>query len=193
MADVAEALAALQEGRPVILATDTVYGLCANPELDEAIERLQQLKGRDRMHPIALVARDVGTLLEAIPEVGERGAAIVRTLLPGPYTLVFANPRRRYARLAGDTIGVRVPVLSGAAREVVDRVGAVAATSANLHGGADPRRVEDIPAELRRAAVVLDGGELPGIASTVVDYSGVEPRVLRAGAGDVERALAAAG
>ena len=193
MADVVDALAALHEGRPVILATDTVYGLCANPELDEAIERLQELKGRDRMQPIALVARDVGTLLDAIPELGERGAAIARKLLPGPYTLVFANPQRRYARLGGDTIGVRVPVLSGAAREVVDRVGAVAATSANLHGGADPRRVEDVPAELRRAAVVLDGGELPGIASTVVDYSGVEPRVLRAGAGDVDRALAAAG
>ena len=186
-------MAALRAGRPVILATDTVYGLCADPEREDAIDRLQELKGRARTQPIALVARDVATLLEVIPELGERGAAIARELLPGPYTLVFANPAARYARLAGDTIGVRVPVLSGAAREVLDKVGAVAATSANLHGGPDPRRIEDIPAELRAAAVVLDGGELPGIASTVVDYSGDEPRVLRAGAGDVERALAAAG
>ena len=62
-------------------------------------------------------------------------------------------------------------------------LGALVATSANLPGGADPRRVEDVPAEIRdAAAAVVDGGELPGTPSTVIDLTGAEPRVLREGA-----------
>ena len=85
---------------------------------------------------------------------------------------------------------MRVPVLPGAAADGRRAVGAVAATSANRHGGADPRRLEDVPAELRAAcAAEVDGGELPGIASTVVDLTGPEPRVLREGAVPAAEAL----
>jgi L-threonylcarbamoyladenylate synthase len=80
------------------------------------------------------------------------------------------------------TIGVRVPELRGAARRIVTRVGAVGATSANLHGRPDPRSVEDIPREIAEAAVIVDGGRLPGIPSTVVDLTGAEPKILREGA-----------
>jgi tRNA A37 threonylcarbamoyladenosine synthetase subunit TsaC/SUA5/YrdC len=89
-----------------------------------------------------------------------------------------------------DSIGVRAPELPGLARELLDRVRAVAATSANLHGGRDPRRLEDVPGELLAAAVALDGGELPGMPSTVVDVTGPEPRVLREGAVGAGAALA---
>jgi L-threonylcarbamoyladenylate synthase len=80
---------------------------------------------------------------------------------------------------------------------VIDRVVAVVATSANVHGGENPRRLEDVPVEIRAgAAAVVDGGELPGTPSTVLDLSGEEPRVLREGAVPaeeaIERALAAA-
>jgi L-threonylcarbamoyladenylate synthase len=76
---------------------------------------------------------------------------------------------------------------------VLDRVGAVAATSANLHGSPDPRSVADIPQPiLDGVAEVVDQGELPGTASTVIDFTGAEPAVIREGAGDVDRALAAA-
>ena len=63
------------------------------------------------------------------------------------------------------------------------RVGAVAATSANLHDGPDPRSLAEVPAELRdRVAVLVDGGVLPGTASTAIDFTGDEPIVLREGA-----------
>ena len=75
-----------------------------------------------------------------------------------------------------------MPVLRGAARRIVTRVGAVAATSANLHGGPDPRRIDELPEEIRERAVLIDGGELAGIPSTVVDLTGPEPTVLREGA-----------
>ena len=64
-------------------------------------------------------------------------------------------------------------------------LGPVAATSANLHGGPDPRRLADVPTAIRAScAAEIDGGELPGTPSTVLDLTGAEPRVLRTGAGD---------
>jgi L-threonylcarbamoyladenylate synthase len=185
---------AIRAGRPVILPTDTVYGLCADPRRPEAARRVARLKGRDETQPLALLAADVDALLECVPELRGRSDTIARALLPGPYTLVLPNPARRFGWLTGarpDTIGVRVPELAGDARTVVERVGAVLATSANLHGGPDPRRLEDVPSELRSAAAAeIDGGELPGTASTVLDLTGAEPRVLREGAVPADEALA---
>jgi L-threonylcarbamoyladenylate synthase len=192
----AETLAAeaIRAGRPVILPTDTVYGLCTTPYRSEPVERLYRLKGREPRQPTAILAADLDLLFECIPELRGRAGRIARALLPGPYTLVLANPARRFRWLAGDTpdaIGVRVPVLPEPAAGVLALVGAVAATSANLAGGPDPRRVEEVPEELReRAAAVLDGGELPGTPSTVLDFTGPEPRVVREGAAPADAALA---
>jgi L-threonylcarbamoyladenylate synthase len=195
-----EAVTAVQDGRPVILPTDTVYGLCADPYREAPAREIYRMKGTPIKQPIALVARDVDFLLECVPELRGRSAAIARALLPGPFTLVLPNPGRRYAWITGSTpdrIGVRVPELAGPAAEAFARVGAVAATSANLHGGPDPRTVDEVPVELRAgAAAVVDGGELPGTPSTVLDLTGDEPQVLREGAvpaaDAVERAVAAA-
>ena len=188
------AVAAINAGKLVILPTDTVYGLCANPYRSEPAEKIFDVKGRDQQQAIALVASDLEMLFECVPELRGRSATIARELLPGAYTLVFANPARRYRWLTGsrpDTIGVRVPAVEGYGKLVLDRVGAVAATSANLHGQPDARSVADIPQEiLGRVAEVVDAGELPGTPSTVIDYTGERPVVLREGAGDVERALA---
>jgi L-threonylcarbamoyladenylate synthase len=201
MGAVEQAVAAIRAGRPVILPTDTVYGLCTTPESEDAVRALARLKGRDENRPIALVAADLDVLLERLPELQGRAAAIARALLPGPYTLVLPNPARRYRWLSGtrpDAIGVRVPDVVVAGARVLSAVGAVAATSANPSGGADPARVDDVPEALRRAcAAIVDAGELPGTASTVIDFTSGEPRVLRDGAAPaaaaIERALAATG
>jgi L-threonylcarbamoyladenylate synthase len=161
-----EAVAALRAGRAVILPTDTVYGICALPEHEDV---LYELKGRDRSKPVALLAADVDALAAALPEVDQ---SLLERYLPGPYTLVVG------------AIGVRVPNLQPSAAEVVRSVGVVAATSANLSGGPDPRRIEDIPEEIRAASgAIVDAGELPGVPSTVIDVTSGEPRVLRQGAG----------
>lgn len=160
------AVAALRAGRAVILPTDTVYGLCALPEHEDV---LFELKGRDRSKPVALLAADVDALIAAVPRLDR---SLLERYLPGPYTLVFEG------------VGVRVPDLPPNAAAVVREVGVVAATSANLSGGPDPRRVEDVPEEIRAAAgAVVDEGELPGVPSTVIDLTSGEPRVLRPGAG----------
>lgn len=193
MGQVDEVVAALEAGRPAILPTDTVYGLCALPDREEAVAELFRLKARPQTTPVALVCADLEALLARLPELAGRAAAAARALLPGPYTLVVPNPARRFPWLnptSRETIGVRVPALAGDAREVVRRVGAVAATSANLHGRTDPRRLADVPAEIRSACATLDGGELPGVPSTVLDLTGPEPRVLREGAVPAAEALA---
>ena len=195
MSAIDDAVAGIRAGKPVVLPTDTVYGLCADAYREGPVLRLGKLKRRPEGMPVALVAADVEALLDAVPELRGRAAVACRALLPGPYTLVLPNPARRFRWLGGtrpDTIGVRVPELPGAAREVVERVGAVAATSANLHGGPDPRRVEELAPELVEAvAAIVDAGELPGTPSTVLDLTGPEPVVLREGAVPAAEALSA--
>lgn len=185
---VAAALAALRAGRPVVLPTDTVYGLCADAESEAACRVALALKGRPAGRPAALVCASVPLLVERLPALPE---AILQGMLPGPYTLVFENRTGDYEWLGRETIGVRVPVLRGEAAEVISFAGAVMATSANLHGRPDPRTLDDVPEELRDACgALVDGGELPGVPSTVLDLTGAEPRVLREGAVPAAEALA---
>ena len=194
MSEVERAIAAIRAGEVVVIPTDTVYGLACAPHLEESVRALSTLKSRSPDQPIAIVASSVDSLVECVPELPQRAIALARRLLPGPYTLVLPNPARRFPWLCGagaETIGVRVPEIAGPARQVLEGVGLVAATSANLHGGLDPRSVADVPDELREAvAVIVDGGLLPGTPSTVLDLTGPEPRVLREGAVPAAAALA---
>lgn len=184
-----DAVAALRQGLPVLLPTDTVYGLASAPG-EEAARRLYELKGRSRAQPTAILAASVEALLEAVPEL-DRGP--LAKLLPGPYTLVLPNPARRFPWLTGGEpgpIGVRVPELPGATHAVVATLGVVLATSANDPGGPSPVRLDEVPRRIRDGCgAELDLGPLPGTPSTVLDLSGPEPRVLREGAVSSAEAL----
>ena len=180
------AVAALRAERLVVLPTDTVYGLAADAESERAARALYAAKGRDAIQPTAVLFASVDVLVGRVPDLAPRAVEAVHRLLPGPFTLVLPNPGRRYAWLnpeRADALGVRIPALAGTGATVLGAVGAVVATSANLPGGVDPRRVEEVPAEIAAAAdVVVDGGVLPGTPSTVIDVTGSEPIVLREGA-----------
>jgi len=181
-----DAVAAIRAGEPVVLPFDTVYGLAADPNSEQSVERLYRLKGRDATQPSALVARDVDHLLECVPELRGGPERLVRELLPGPLTLVLPNPAARFRWLTGTTpsaIGVRVPDVAGPTAEVLARVGALAATSANHHGGTEPAALDDVPDDIgSQAGATVDAGRLAGVPSTVVDLTGDEPRILREGA-----------
>jgi L-threonylcarbamoyladenylate synthase len=189
-----EAVAALRVGEPVVMPFDTVYGLAAEPSREEPARRLYRLKGREEQQPTALVAASLDHLVERIPELCGRTAWLAQRLLPGPLTLVVPNPVRRFPWVTGtnpEAIGIRVPDLEGPGAEVLADVGVVIATSANAPGERDPRRVDDVPARIRHGAgAVVDGGELPGTPSTVIDLTAAEPRVLREGALATDEALA---
>lgn len=194
-----QAVDAIQRGKVIVFPADTVYGLGTSALHEDAVRNLYRLKHRLLTQPTALIAPDIDMLFELVPELRGRAGVIARALLPGPYTLVLPNPARRYRWLTGknyDTIGVRVPELPEPSAELLGRVSVLAATSANRTGGPDPARLEDVPEEFREgAAAILDGGDLPGLPSTVLDFTGAEPRLLREGAASggeaIERALAA--
>jgi L-threonylcarbamoyladenylate synthase len=194
MSDVEAAIEALRVGRLAVIPTDTVYGLAADGASEDAARALYAAKGRGAAQPTALLFASVELVLERLPEIPARTAAIVGAVLPGPLTLVLPNPGRRFGWLneaRPEAIGVRVPDVAGPGKKVLDALGVLVATSANLPGGADPRRLADVPAEIRAAtAALVDGGELGGAPSTVVDVTGAEPVVLREGALPGAEALA---
>jgi L-threonylcarbamoyladenylate synthase len=191
---VESAIDALRAGGLAILPTDTVYGLVGHGDSAETARELYRVKGRPAGQPTALLFDSVETLADRLAGLPGDVAPVLRALLPGPVTLVLPNPGRHYGWLNAerpDTIGVRVPELAGPGRAVLDAVGVLVATSANLPGGPEPRRVEDVPPAIRAAvAAVIDDGELPGIASTVIDLTSAEPRILREGAVPSDEVLA---
>ncbi|TMK62654.1 MAG: L-threonylcarbamoyladenylate synthase [Actinobacteria bacterium] len=182
-------------GGVALFPADTVYGLAADPESAPAVERLYAIKGRPPVRPAAVMFFSLERALRALPELGERTGAALERLLPGPVTVVIPNPARRYPLASGpepERLGVRVPALAGplAPLRAVERP--VLQSSANPSGGADARRLEAVDPALRAAVdAELDGGELPGVPSTVVDLSAYERRgdyaVLREGALGLER------
>lgn len=192
--DIRRAIVAVRAGRPVLLPTDTVYGLVTSSSQDEYARRLYRLKGRDDLQPTALLAASVEALYGCVPELRELAGVIIDELLPGPYTLVLPNPAQRYPWLTGtrtDAIGIRVAELPEAAARVVASVGSVAATSANDPGDPSPATLDDVPARIRAGcAAELDAGPLSGTASTVIDFTGAEPHVIREGLAPAADAIA---
>ena len=154
-----------------LIPTDTVYGLACNPDSETALRRIYELKGRPPVKPA----------LESLPELGPQTSAALRALLPGPVTLLVPNPANRFLPAcdpsgAGSALlGLRVPTLDGPLATLASVDLPAAQSSANLSGGTDPRRIQDVPVELCEGVeLALDGGELPGIASTVIDLSDYE-------------------
>jgi L-threonylcarbamoyladenylate synthase len=187
-------IAALEAGQPVLLPTDTVYGLATSAQREDYATRVYRLKGREATQPTALLAPSIEVLFDCLPELDASARTIVRALLPGPYTLILPNPARRFRWLTGvraDAIGVRVPVLPEAVQRVVEAVGCVMATSANDPGGPNPVTLDDVPQRIRDAvAAELDLGPLPGTPSTVIDFSRDEPLVIREGIAPAADAIA---
>lgn len=180
----------IASGGVVLFAADTVYGLACDPSSPAAVARLYELKGRPPAKPAAVMFFAVEPALAALAEIGPRTEAALLRLLPGAVTALLPNPRRLYALACGPdpaTIGLRVPALQ-AATAALGAIGVpVLQSSANPAGGPDARTLDAVAPAIRAGAdLVLDGGELPGIASTVVDLRDYEQggrwSVLRAGA-----------
>jgi len=161
-----------------LFPADTVYGLACDPDAEAAVHRLYRLKGRPPEKPAAVMffARDLA--LAALPELGRRTRAALERLLPGGVTVLLTNPSRRFPLACGpapETLGLRVPALPDALAPLHAMAWPVLQTSANHAGEPAPRRFGDVPAAIRAGVdCALDGGELPGTASTVIDLRSYE-------------------
>lgn len=184
-------------GGVAVFPADGLYGLACDPLDAAAIERIHRIKGRDDGKPSAVLYFSPLAMRELVDGLGPRTREALGALLPGPVTLVVANPQRRYplaCREDEERLGVRLigGPLAGAMCPVFQ-------TSANLSGEPAPARFADVPDEIvARADLAIDGGELTGLPSTVVDLAGFdlggEWAVLREGGmtfGDLAARLAA--
>ena len=171
-------------GGVAVFPADGLYGLACDPLNAAAVDRIHALKGRDDRKSSAVLYFSPLALRELIEGLGPRTRDAAGALLPGPVTLVIANPSRRYplaCRQDPTKLGVRLigGPLAGAMTPVFQ-------TSANLSGEPPPHRFVDVAAEIVAGAdLAIDGGELTGSASTVVDLSELDSggawRVLREG------------
>lgn len=188
-------------GGVAVFPADTVYGLACEPGQREAVERLYALKGRRADKPAAVMFFSLDLALSGLPELGPRTLAALEALLPGAVTLLLPNPAARFPLACGPdpaTLGLRVPALPAALETLAGVRWPILQTSANRSGEPDARRLADVPDEIRAGAdLVIDGGELQGLASTVVDLREFELDgrwlVLREGAvsvADVDARLA---
>lgn len=180
----------MQVGGVAVFPADTVYGLACEPSDKEAVRRLYALKGRVPDKPAAVMLFQPSLALAALPELGPRTRDALLALLPGAVTLLLPNPARRFPLACGpdpETIGLRVPALPPALAALADVGWPVLQSSANLAGGPDAQTLAAVPERIRSSAdLVLDGGPLPGVPSTVVDLRRYEDdgmwSVLRDGA-----------
>ena len=198
MSDRAAFESCVRAGGVALFPADTLYGLACDPSSAEAIDRIRALKGRDEGKPSAVMFFEPLAMREVLSMSGPRTREAIGALLPGPVTLVIANPRRLYPLACRDDperLGVRLieGLLAGAGLAVFQ-------TSANRSGEPPPSRFDAVdPAISDGADLAIDGGELGGAPSTVVDVTGLEAggwSVLREGAlpaSSVEAALRATG
>jgi L-threonylcarbamoyladenylate synthase len=211
--------ACIRAGGVVLFPSDTVYGLACDPLQERAVARLYELKGRPAAQPAAVMFFALDSALAALPELGARTRQALEDLLPGPLTALLPNPADRFplacrprgAAAAGAldsgvpgsgeaALGLRVPLLPARLSELAALREPILQSSANLSGGPEARRLGEVAPAVRAGAdLVIDGGELPGVASTVLDLRAYERegrwRVVRAGPvapTGLERALGSA-
>ncbi|MEX1248052.1 MAG: L-threonylcarbamoyladenylate synthase [Anaerolineales bacterium] len=180
---IAHALEVLKAGGLVAFPTDTVYGLGVPAFTPESIERLYQIKGREQTKAIAVLIAERVELGKVAAAVSQQAELLAARFWPGPLTMVLPrHPSLPSILSPNDTIGVRLPDHL-VARTLLTVAGPMAVTSANLAGGTNARSADEVLAQLGgRIELVLDGGLTPGdTSSTVVDMTGDEVRVLRAG------------
>ncbi|MFO0912474.1 MAG: L-threonylcarbamoyladenylate synthase [Pirellulales bacterium] len=184
-AAIQEAVLALRAGRLVALPTETVYGLGADAEQPGAVRRVFEVKGRPRSHPLIVHLAEAAMLGDWSDRAPGYAWELAERFWPGPLTLVVRKSSRVIPDVTGgqDSVGLRVPAHPVAARLLQEFGGGVAAPSANRFGRVSPTTAEHVRRDLGSDVdLVLDGGPCRvGVESTVVDCTGVVPRILRPG------------
>lgn len=178
----------IQEGALIIYPTDTVYGIGASIESEEALERLYEAKSRSFSSPLIALVDSVDRVSK-IADLGERREVIEKlsaAFWPGALTIILKAKERvpKIMISGGDTIGVRIPNHPIALNIIAAAGGILPTTSANISGSAAPSNFEEISEVIKKKTdIVIDGGVCPiGEASTIIDFTKETIQILRVGA-----------
>lgn len=185
-----QAVAHLEAGQVVIYPTDTVYGIGAALDERAAVERLYSLRRLDKNKPLSLICANLSEV-SRYAIVSDECHRFMRRVLPGPYTFILRATRDapRLGQSKRRTVGVRMPN-NPVAIALVEQLGRPLLSTSAIPPGGDLDAISD-PAELAQTfaqagvAVVIDAGLVVPTPSSVIDWSGDHPEVIREGAGDV--------
>ncbi|MFQ5934127.1 MAG: L-threonylcarbamoyladenylate synthase [Dehalococcoidia bacterium] len=183
--DIQHAVELLRQGRLVAYPTDTLYGLGAHAFIEEAVERVYEVKGREEDKPMPLLLGSIEDLRLVAEKIPEMAVALATRFWPGALTLVLYSLPSVPTKVTGggNTVAVRVPN-HPVPRELVRRLGApITGTSANRSGGPSPVTAGDVREQLANLVdLIIDGGTCPSSQpSTVVDVAGDRPVLVREG------------
>jgi len=188
-----DAAVKLSHGALVAFPTETVYGLGADATNAQAVARIYEVKGRPADHPLIVHIAGIKYLEQWTSNIPEYAIEIAQEFWPGPMTLILKRSELAKDFITGgqNTVGIRIPdnSLALGLLEAFHLLGGagIAAPSANRFGQVSPTTVEAVSEELgdylSDADLVLDGGPSEvGLESTIIDCTGVQPRILRPGA-----------
>lgn len=184
---VRKAVDALEAGECIAYPTDTVYGLGCDLMNKRAVDRLYQIKGMDRSHPLAFICPDLSEIAKyAI--VDNQIYRVLRRFLPGPYCFILEATREvpRLVQTKRKTIGIRIPN-NEVTRAVVQMLGRPLISTTAQRAGAEPHvDAREIDDDFKGLGLVLDAGAGGVIPTTVVDLTQSPPAIVREGAGPVD-------
>lgn len=180
------AVEALEAGEVIAYPTDTVYGLGCDLFNKKAVEKLYRIKGMDNSQKLAFVCKDL-TDVSKYAVMHDHVYRTLRDFLPGPYCFILESTREvpKLVHWPRKTVGVRVPdnpialaLCSALGRPIIS-------STAARHGQAPNPDPKEIDEEFNGLALVVDGGAGGTVATSIVDLTTPEPRIIREGAGDV--------
>ncbi len=184
------AVEALLAGEVIGYPTDTVYGLGCDIQSKKAIDRLYQIKGMDRSHPLAFICPDLSEIAR-YAVVDNQIYRVLRHFLPGPYCFILEATREvpRILQTKRKTIGIRVPkheVTCAVVRELGRPIISTTAQRAGADPHVDPAEIDE---DFKGLGLVIDSGAGGLVPTTVVDLTVSPPVIIREGAGPVEEII----
>lgn len=183
--DVFLAAKLLAEGEVVGIPTETVYGLAADAENEEAVKKIFEAKGRPQDNPLIVHIADIAQIGDYVHSIPKLAYKLAEKFCPGPLTMVLPKRDRiPDVTSAGlDTVGIRIPYHPVARRLILESGKALAAPSANLSGSPSPTTAMHVMNDMKdRIPAVVDGGSCPvGVESTVISFEDNKIRLLRPG------------
>ncbi|MFM7124084.1 MAG: L-threonylcarbamoyladenylate synthase [Actinomycetes bacterium] len=187
---VSRAVGVLNAGGLVGLPTETVYGLAARADIDDAVTRIFHAKGRPMGHPLILHISEISELDRYAIEVPLPALTLAQQCWPGPLTLLLHKTEAVSSLVTGgrETVAIRIPA-NECARQIIKQCGnAVSAPSANIFGHVSPTSAQHVVSDLGdKVDLIIDDGNCSiGVESTIVDFTTDQPQLLRPGGFPVE-------